>query len=76
MKIVLWKIIRSEKHNFLNEEINNIVLSLNDDKRMGSINLIKTYTYEMNNIYEMNKDLVYKKEEVKCNNIIKQCKNV
>ena len=43
---------------------------------MGSINLIKTYTYEMNNIYEMNKDLVYKKEEVKCNNIIKQCKNV
>ena len=27
-------------------------------------------------IYGMNKDLVCKKEEIKCNNIIKQYKNV
>ena len=37
---------------------------------MQSIDLIETYAYGMN------KDLVYKKEEIKCNNIIKQYKNV
>ena len=52
------------------EEINKIALSSNDDKRMQSINSIKTYAYKMS------KDLVCKKEEIKCNNIIKQYKNV
>ena len=42
-----------------------MALSLNDDKRMWSIDLIETYTYGMN------KDLAYKKEEMKCDNIIK-----
>ena len=37
---------------------------------MQSNDLIETYSYEMN------KDLVKKKEEIKCNNIIKQYKNV
>ena len=37
---------------------------------MQSIDLTETYAYEMN------KDLVYKKEEIKCNSIIKQYKNV
>ena len=37
---------------------------------MQSIDLIETYAYGMN------KDLVCKKEEIKCNNIIKQYKNV
>ena len=37
---------------------------------MQSIDLIKAYAYGMN------KDLVCEKEEIKCNNIIKQYKNV
>ena len=37
---------------------------------MQSIDSIETYAYGMN------KDLVCKKEEIKYNNIIKQCKNV
>ena len=37
---------------------------------MQSIDLIETYAYGMN------KDLVCKKEEIKCNNIIKQYKNI
>ena len=41
----------------------------NDDKRMQSIDSIET------NGCGMNKDLVCKKEEIKCNNIIKQYKN-
>ena len=47
-----------------------IAVSCNDDKRIQSINSIETYAYGMN------KDLVYKKEEIKCNNIMKQYKNV
>ena len=37
---------------------------------MKSIDSIETY------VYGMNKDLVCKKEEIKCNNIIKQYENV
>ena len=47
-----------------------IALSSNDDKIIQTIDSIETYAYGMS------KDLVYKKEEVKCNNIIKQYKNV
>ena len=36
---------------------------------MQSIYSIGTYGYEMN------KDLVFKKDKSKCNNIMKQCKN-
>ena len=61
---------RSEKHNVFTEEINKIALSSNDDKRMQSIDSIETYAYGMN------KDLVCKEKEIKCNNIIKQYKNV
>ena len=46
-----------------------IALSLNDDKRMQSIDLIETYPYGTS------KDLVSDKEEIKCNNIIKRTKN-
>ena len=59
---------RSEKHNVFTEEINKIALSSNDDKRMQSIDSIETYAYGMN------KDLVCKKEEIKCKNIIKRYK--
>ena len=47
-----------------------IALRSNNDKRIQSIDLIKTCAYEMS------KDLVCKKEEIKCNNLVKQYKNV
>ena len=53
-----------EKHIYIGE-INKIALSLNDDKRMESIDLIETYAYGTS------KYLVSEKEEIKCNNIIK-----
>ena len=37
---------------------------------MQSVDFIETYAYRMN------QDLVGEKEEIKCNNIIKQYKNV
>ena len=45
-------------------------LSSNDDKRIEFIDSIETYAYGKN------KDLVHMKEEIKCNNRIKQYKNV
>ena len=45
-----------------------IPLTLNDDKRIQSIDSIETYAYGAS------KGQVSKKEEIKCNNIIKQCK--
>ena len=44
--------------------------SSNDDTKMQPIDLIETYAYGRI------KDLVCKKEEIKCNNIIKQYKNI
>ena len=61
---------KNEKHNVFTEEINKIALSLNDEKGMQSVDFIETYAYRMN------QDLVGEKEEIKCNNIIKQYKNV
>ena len=61
---------KSERHNVFTEEISKISLSSDDDKRMQSIDSIRTYAYGMN------KDLVCWKKEIKCNNIIKQYKNV
>ena len=60
--------LRSEKHVFT-EEFNKIVLSANDDERIQSIDSIETYAYGMS------KHLICEKEEIKCNNIIKQYKN-
>ena len=50
------------------EEINKIALSSNDDKRMQSIDSIKTYAYGAS------KDLVSEKEDIKYNNIMKRYK--
>ena len=47
-----------------------MALSSSDDKRIQSIDSIETYAYGMS------KDLICKKENIKRNNIIKQCKNV
>ena len=60
---------KSEKHNAFTEEISNIALSSNDDKRMQSVDSIEIYAWGTS------KDLVFKKEEIKFNNIIKQYKN-
>ena len=63
-------ILKSERYNVFTEEINKIALSLNDDKRMQSIDSIETYGHEIN------KGLVYQKEKIICNNVIKHYKNV
>ena len=62
--------LKRERHNVFTEEINKIALSSNDDKRMQSIDSIETYGYGTS------KDLESKKEEIECNNLIKQYKNV
>ena len=56
-------------YNGFTEEINKIALSSNDDKIMQTIDSIETY------IYEINRNLVCKREEIKCYNIIKQYKS-
>ena len=61
--------LRSEKHNIFTEEINKMALSLNDDKRMQSVDLMETYAHGTS------KDLC-KKEEIKFNNITNHYKNV
>ena len=55
--------LRSEKHNVFTEEVNNIA---NDDKRIQSIDSIKTYAYGKN------KEIIYRRKKNKCNNTIKQ----
>ena len=57
---------RSEKHNVFSEEINKIASSSNHDEGMPSIDLIDTFGYRTRKVLECNK------EEIKCNNIIKQ----
>ena len=61
---------RSEKLDFFIEEINEIALSSNDDKIMQLNDSVETHAKRMNKI------LVCKKKEIKCNNITKQYKNV
>ena len=60
---------RIEKHNVFTEEVNKFALNPNNDKRIQSIDSIETNTYGTRG------DLVCYKEEIKCNNIIKQYKN-
>ena len=60
---------KSERYNFLTEDINKIALSLNVYKRMQSIDSMGT------NISRTSKDLLSEKEGIKCNNIIKHTRN-
>ena len=57
---------RSEKLNVFTTETNKTVLNSNDDKRIQSIDWVETYAFGTS------KDIVCQKEEIKCNNIIKQ----
>ena len=54
---------KSERHIVFTEEINKIVFSSNDDKRILSIYSIETYVYGTSKVLENGK------EEIKCNNI-------
>ena len=51
---------RIEKHNVFTKNINKIALSSNDDKIIQSINSVETFAYGTS------KDLISKKEELKC----------
>ena len=57
------------KDNVFIEQIKKITLSSNDHTRMQSIDSVVTYPFRVR------KDLVSEKEEIKCNNIMKQYKN-
>ena len=61
---------KSERHNVFTEEINKIVLSSNDDKRMQSIDSVETYPTGMG------KELIWETEKIKRTNIIRKYKNV
>ena len=57
--------LRSGKHNTHTEEVNKTALSASDDKRIQLIDLLQTYAYRTN------EELLCKKEELTCINIIK-----
>ena len=59
---------KSDKHNVFTEEVNKITLSANNDKRIQSIDPLERYAYRTN------EDIKHRKEEIKCNNIIKHYK--
>ena len=54
--------------NVFTEEINKVALSSGDNERMQSIDSIEACAYGISKV------LVSEKEEIKCNNIIKQYK--
>ena len=60
---------KSQRHNVFTEDIHKIALSSNDDKRKQSFDSIETYAHGTS------EDLVCKKEEVKCDNLIIQYEN-
>ena len=62
------KSVLKSQQRFNCYEVNKITLSANDDKGIQSINSIETDTYATS------KDLIYKNENIKCKNTIKQYK--
>ena len=60
------------KHKVFTEEVNKIVLSFDDDKKIQSIDSIEIHIHA----YGTSEDLICKKKKNnKCNNIIEQYKN-
>ena len=62
------KRFKSKSQNVFTETINKIDFSLNEEKRIQLLDLIKTY------LYGTSKDLGSEKEKIKCNDKIRQCK--
>ena len=55
---------RCQKHNEFREKINKISLSVGDDKRIQSINSMKTYAYKTNKeINQKKKKQIYQYNE-------------
>ena len=61
---------KSKRYNVFTEEINKIVLSSNDNKKIQPIDFIETYSHGMS------KDLIWTREKLKKRNIIRKHKNV
>ena len=55
---------RSEKHYVFIENVNKTALSANNDKRIKSVDSIKTYAYGTNEEI-MQKDEITQKEDIK-----------
>ena len=66
LKAQQW--FKIERHDVFIKDINKVVISSDNDKRMQSIDLTETY------LYGTSRDLINEKEEIKCNNVIKQHK--
>ena len=54
---------KTEKNNAYTKEVNKIVLSANDEKRMQLIDSAKSYLNETSTY------ILHKNEEIRCNNI-------
>ena len=52
--------------NVFTEEFNKILLSANNDKRIKLVDSVETYTYGIN------EEIIHRKKEIKCNNIMKK----
>ena len=52
------QIFRSKKHNVFTEDVNKIVLSTDNDKRIQSIDSTETY------VYGTNEEIIHEKEEI------------
>ena len=61
---------KNERHTVFTAEISRITSSLNDHKRIQSIDSIETYTYGISKDLEVISD----KEGTKCSNIVKRYK--
>ena len=62
---------KRERHNAFIEEINRIALSSNVARRIHPTDSIETY---METAYGTKKDLIHKKDEINCENILKPYK--
>ena len=66
---IATKVQKQKKHNLFTEEVNKIPLSPNDNKGIQLIDSVETY------VCETNEETIPKKQEIKCNNTIKNTVN-
>ena len=62
---MIQKFQKIQKWKTFTEEINKTALKSNDDKRVQSIDFVETYAYRTR------KYPIRKKEEIKCENLVK-----